>query len=248
MLCMGVWLLCCRKRYTWPVLLPWRRVRRLIAGLSCCRVCTDPVLAGCPAVVCGPPHSAAWCCGVCPPSWWGVVWWCVVPCMVGRGVVARGPQLVGRGVVVCGTPHGGACSGSEWPRAWWGLLRWIAVCRVVWRCVLWWCMSPSWWGVLRWCVAPLMVGRGVLCCGAPLCSVLCCGVVRCLVGRAALVCGPPLGGVCCVRVQCIVLCGVVCCGGVGPPSWWGVMWWCVAPFMVGRPVLCCVALHCCVLC
>ena len=48
-------------------------------------------------MVCGHTHDGAWCRGVWPPSWWGLVWWCVAP------------RMRGRGVVVCGPPHGGTC-------------------------------------------------------------------------------------------------------------------------------------------
>ena len=81
---------------------------------------------------------------------------------------------------------------------------------------------PSWWGVLRWCVAHLLVGRAALGCDVLCCVVLCC-VWWCLaprmVGRAALVCGPPHRG--------------VCCGGVWPPPWWGVLCRCVRVLVRG---------------
>ena len=50
---------------------------------------------------------------------------------------------------------------------------------------------------------------------------LCC-VALCVV----MLCGPPNGGACCVIVW--------------PPSWWGVLWWSVAPLLVGRASLGCV--------
>ena len=127
-LCMGMWLSCCRQRYAWLVLLPWTPGRRLMAGLSCCRVCpaiggrlrlfggartplwwgvlrwcVAHLMAGRGVVVYGPPHGWAYCGGVWPPSWWDVLRWCVAPLMAGRGVGARGP------------PHGGACCGGVWP-------------------------------------------------------------------------------------------------------------------------------------
>ena len=68
-------------------------------------------------------------------------------------------------------------------------------------------------------------------------------------------CHPPLGGACCVGVRCVVLCDVVlfvvecgplyagaCCAAVSPPSWWGVLWWRVAPPMVVRAVSVCLDL------
>ena len=48
-------------------------------------------------MVCGPPHGGACCGGAWPPSWLGIVCWCVAPLTVGRAVVVHGP------------PHGGAC-------------------------------------------------------------------------------------------------------------------------------------------
>ena len=213
--------------------------------------------------------------GVWPPSWWGVLRWCVAPRMVGRAVL--GCSVVMCGLVCCGgvwPPHGGACCVGVWPPSWWGVC-WRAVwccvalsvvvlcrpphggaccvgvlCGVVWCCVLWWCVAPSWWGMLHWCVAPLIVGPGVFCCVAlrrgVLCFVVLCGVV--------VVCGPSHGGACCV--------------GVLPPAWWDMlrwgavccaMWrcvslWCVAPLLVGRAALMCgpphggAVLRCVVLC
>ena len=217
-----------------------------MAGLSCCRVCWA---IGGWLRLCG---------GVWPPSWWGVLWWCVAPLMMGRGVVLRGP------------PHGGACCGGVWPPSWWGVMWWCVVLCMVQRgvvargplrvmrgvlvcgtphgsacCVGVW--PPSWWGC------------AVLCCVVLRCSVLCCVALRCvvwwsvaplMVGCAALVCDPAHGRACRVGVRCVVLFGVVCCGRVWPPSWWGVVWWCVAPLMVGlcSVVLCCAALRCVVLC
>ena len=47
---------------------------------------------------------------------------------------------------------------------------------------------------------------------------LCWRVARRMVGRAALLCGPPHGG--------------VCCAGALPPSWWGVLCWCLSAAVV----------------
>ena len=207
------------------------------------------------------PHACwgvSWWCvaplvvGLCCVVFCCVVWWCVAPLMVRRAALGCGVLCFSTlyVVVVCGPPHGGACRGGVWPPLWWGC---VALCFVVWCGGVW---PPSCRGVLRWCVAPLMVGRGAFGCG-----VLCCLALRCvwwwcvaplIVGRAALMCGPPFGGACCVGVRCIVLCGVVLCVVVcGPPyggarcvgfwphSWWGVLWWCVAPPLVGRAVSLC---------
>ena len=44
-----------------------------------------------------------------------------------------------------------------------------------------------------------------------------------MVRRAVVVPSPPRGG--------------VCYGGAWPAKWWGELWWCFAPLMVGRAVL-----------
>ena len=62
------------------------------------------------------PHGGACCGGAWPPSWWGVIWLCVAPPMVGRAVVVPSP------------PRGGVCYGGAWPAKWWG--------------ELWWCFAP----------------------------------------------------------------------------------------------------------
>ena len=139
----------------------------------------------------------------------------VGPCWVSKSPLVRPPSGA-TPVPDCPT-YLPTCVGV-WPPSWWGVLRWGAMCCVVSRPVV--CAGavwpPSWLGVLRWCVAPLMVGLAAL--GF---VVLCC-VALCVVP----VCGPPYGGACCV--------------GVWHPSWSGVLWWCVAPLMVGRASLACV--------
>ena len=197
--CMGVWLSCCCQRYAWPILLPWRCLRRLIAGMCCCRVCWAMVaiggrlrlcggartppwwavlcwyvahpMVGSIVVACGPPHGGPCCGGVWPPSWWGLVWWCVAPLMVGRGVVVSDP------------PHGGACCFGVWP--------------------------PSWWGTLRWCVGPLMVGHAVVVFGPPHGGAWCVGVWP-----------PSWWG---VPSWCVPPHGVAWCGRVWHSFWWGVL-------------------------
>ena len=170
-------------------LLPWRRLRGLMAGLSCCQVCWAVVAIGGLLQLCGGARTPSWwgvqrccvadlvvghgvvvygpprcgvCCGVvCSPSWWGVLRWCVPPLMVGRGVV------------VCGPFHGGACCGGVCLSAWCGVLHWCVVRLMLGRgvvvcgpthggacCGAVW--PPSWWGMLRWGVDPLMVGSAVL--------------------------------------------------------------------------------------
>ena len=65
---------------------------------------------------------------------------------------------------------------------------------------------PPCCGVLCLCVAPPMVGRAVLVSALP------------MMGRAVLVCGPPHGGACSV--------------GAWPPSWWGMLCWCLPAAVV----------------
>ena len=122
--CMDVMLSCCLHRYAWPVLL--RRLRRLMAGLSCCRVCWAMVAIGGRLRLCGGARTpSCWgvlrccmtpllvkrCVGVCPSSWWGVVWWCVAP-------------------------NAGAWCGRVWLPAWWAVLRWCVAALMVGRVVV----------------------------------------------------------------------------------------------------------------
>ena len=102
-----------------------------------------------------------WCCaGSWPPSWWGLLRWCVAPPMVGHAVLVRAsrplwgvlcrcvvPPKVGA-ALACGPPHcrhaallrgpprGGACPAGAWP--------------------------PSCWGTLCWCLSAAVVVRGVV--------------------------------------------------------------------------------------
>ena len=191
-------------------------------------------LAGFVAVaLCAPPDGLFVLLSGVLGHWWSVavVWWCMAPPHGGAWCVgvwppARwgmvwcfvAPRMVGHGVVVFGPPLGGALRGGVWCSAWCG--------------VVWWGVARFGWGVVWRCVAPLMVARAALCCDVPHCGVLCCvpwcvglwppswwGVLRCsvaprMVGRAALGC------VSCVVRRC-------------------VLWWCVAPLMVGRGVVVC---------
>ena len=168
-----------RLRCTRPIVLVCRRLSRVVLGIGRHRwVRAGVVLAGVMrglfcwfGVVFASFRSACWggfrrrlgcrCgCAVClagvgvvvlrgPPSWWGLLCWCLAPPILGRAVLLRGPPprwgvlcrcalppMVGRAVLAHGPPHGRAC------------------CVVV--------GPPSWWGVLCWCVAPLMVGHAVL--------------------------------------------------------------------------------------
>ena len=83
-----------------------------------------------------------------------------------------------------------------------------------WCCVVWWCLA--WVVVVCWVAvaAVLFASPGL---------VLCWCVPSPLLGRAVFVRGPPHGGMCCV--------------GVCPPPWCGVLRWFVPPLMVGRAVV-----------
>ena len=198
-------------------------------GGACCVGVRCVVLCG---VVCcdglWPPPAGAGCVGVWPPSLWGVVCCVVSRCVAVCCVVLH--CVVWRG-------------GAVWPPSWWGVPRW--------------CVAPLLFALC--CVVLCGVALGVLCCMA-VCCVWCCCVVSLVVGRAALrrgvfccsalcvvvVCGPPHGGVCCgvgwprswwgCVALCfdvsrrVVVCCVVWCGGVWPPSCRGVLRGCVAPF------------------
>ena len=121
---------------------------------------------------------------------------------------------------------------------------WVAVVVVL---ITW----PGW--VLCWCAAPLMVGRTVLVRAPPHGGACCVGVwpppcrgvlcwfvlpllVHLLVGRAVLVRAPLM------VARAVSVCappprGGACCVGLWPPSWWGVLRWCLAPLSVGCAVL-----------
>ena len=132
-----LWLLCCRQHCAWPDSLPWRRLRRLMASLSCCRVCWAMVAIGGRLQLCGGARS---------PSCWGVLLSCVAQLMVWRGAAVYCP------------PHVRACCGGVWHPSWWGVL--LSLCAPP-HCGAWcggvW--SPAWWGVVWRCVAPRTVGR-----------------------------------------------------------------------------------------
>ena len=112
-----------------------------------------------------------WCCaGAWPPSWWGLLRWCLAPPMVGRVVLVRAPcplwgvlcrcvapPKVGRAVLACGRPHGPPCCFAAWPPSWWGVL-----CR---------CRAPLWLGVLCWCLSAVVVVGGVVVLGLGCCRV-----------------------------------------------------------------------------
>ena len=104
---------------------------------------------GLPLGLCCLLRRGGCCAGAWPPSWWGLLRWCLAPPMVRRVVLVRAPRPLwgvlcrcvappksGRAVLACGPPHGHPCCFAAWP--------------------------PSPWGVLCRCVAPLMVGCAVL--------------------------------------------------------------------------------------
>ena len=86
---------------------------------------------------------------VCPPPWWGVLFWCVAPLSLGRAVL----------VAAC-------CGGGVW----FGLpssVGWVVVAVVL----------LAWPGlVLCWCVPPPLLGRVVFVRGPPLGGECCVGV------------------------------------------------------------------------
>ena len=113
-----------------------------------------------------------WCCAhAWPPSWWGLLRWCLAPRMVGLLVLVRAPRplwgvlcrcvappKLRRAVLACGPPHGRQCCFAAWP--------------------------PASRGVLCRCVAPLLVGRAVLvpvrCGGCALCDGAWLGLSSCV--------------------------------------------------------------------
>ena len=105
-----------------------------------------------------------WCCaGAWPPSWWGLLRWCVAPPMVGRAVLVRtcrplwgvlcrcvAPPKVGRVVLACGPPHGCPCcfaaplmEGRAVPVRGppHGGACCVGACPPRWLCVVWWCLA-----------------------------------------------------------------------------------------------------------
>ena len=204
-------------------------------------------MVGRAVLVLGPPHGGACCGGAWPPSWCGVLRWCVAPCMVGFSVVwwPMAPLIAGCAVVVRAPPHCGTCFVGACPLSSWGVLCWCAAPLMVGRPVLvlgpphggaccagFW--PPSWWAVLWWCLAFLMVGQFVSVPGLPpvgagcvawppsSCGVLWWCVTRRMVVRAVLVGGPSPGG--------------ACFDGPWPPAWCGVLCWCAASLLLERVV------------
>ena len=76
------------------------------SSLSLTVVCGSVVAHYFPA-----PGGRACCVGAWPPSWSGVLCWCVAFLMVGRAVLVHGPLMVGRAVSVRGPPRGGGGGG-----------------------------------------------------------------------------------------------------------------------------------------
>ena len=221
-----------------------------------CR-CMLPPIVGPPMLACGPPHGRACCIVVGPPSWWGVLCWCVAHLMVGpaglvparRGGCAwSGGAGVGFSYVPPGDWRCWARVGGVLARALRRLFCWFGVVFAALRSA---CSggcgrrSASGWGCVVW-----LAGVGaVLVRGPPLGGVFCVGAwPPPMVGRAVLMTAPrPLWAVLCWCLappkvgRAVLACspphGRPCCFVVWPPSWWGVLCWCVAPLMVGRAVL-----------
>ena len=213
-----------------------------------------------------PPHGRACCVGVWPSSWWGVLCWCVAPLVVGRAVLVPACRRGGAwfGLVVfglgcrrllgglrlrffCLIGRGWCCAGACPPPP-------VEACRVcAWPPLVGHAVSAC-FSFGSWCCSRLNA-RLVLLVRRCLCRRTA-GVVRCslsvvfawpglvsagacpphpLLGPAVLVRGPPGGGACFVGV-CYPH-GGACGVGLWPPSWWGVLCWCVSALLVGRAVL-----------
>ena len=153
-----------------------------------------------------------WCCaGAWPPSWWGLLHWCVAP------------------------PHGRACCFAVWPPSWWGVLCRCVAPLMVGRAVLVpvrrggcaWCGGA--WLELSLCVPP--GGRRWVRVGGA-CGGVLAGAMRglfCLFGVvfAALRWRVRVGVVGGWVAVVVVL--------IAWPGW--VLCWSAAPLMVGRTVL-----------
>ena len=194
----------------------------------------------CAVVVCCPPRGGACCAGAWPPSWWGVLCWGAVCCVVWRCLVCGGGVW---------PSHGGACCVGVWSPSFVGRAAFgCGVLCCVALCCVWWCVAPRMVGCAALVCAPPQGGaccggvwpppwRGVLCrcSGSGSCRfsrldarlvllVRCClrhltaGVVRCRVyvsfARPGRTGRPP------ERVQCATPCfcfvGVVPCHSCSP--------------------------------
>ena len=213
------------------------------------------------------PLGGACCLGLWPPSWWGVLCWCVAPLLVGCAVLL--PAGRGGGAWIGLVLFGLGC------RRLLGGLR-LRLCGLLGRgwCCASACPPPPPVGACRVVPCPPLVGRAVSAClsfDSWFCSrrnarlallVRCClrrrtaGVARCWLsvvfpwpGLVLCWCmppSPPFRGAVFVRgppnggACCVGVCtphGGACGVGLWPPSWWGVLCPCVAPLLVGRAVL-----------
>ena len=207
-------------------------------------------MVGRAALVCGPPLAGACCVGACPPAWWGVLYRCVPPPPPLRGVLRwfLVPLVVERAVLVRGPPFGRACRVGAGPPRWRCVVMGVVIC---------------WMGCGRDCVVGL-AGVGVVLVRAPspvgACRVCACpppwwGVLRrrvrvsvrgvvagrmpgwfCWFAIVAAAVRPALSGVGCVL--CLTGWGW-CCAGACPLPCLGVPCLCVAPPLVGRAMLVC---------
>ena len=131
--------------FAWPgLVLCWCVPPPLCSGLLCLfvphpmvglavLVCAPP-LVGRAALVCGPRHGRAWSVGAWPPSWCGVLCWCLPAAVVVFGLGCR--RLFGglRLRLCCLLGRGWCCDGACPPPP---LLEQLCLC-----------MAPLWWGVL----------------------------------------------------------------------------------------------------
>ena len=100
-------------------------------GVRCVVLCCVVL---CVMLVSGPPRGGACCVGVWPPSWWGMLRWGAMCCVVCRCV---------------------GC-GGVWSFVWWGVLRWCVAPLMVGLCCVVLCCLALGCGLLR-------PGRCVVC-------------------------------------------------------------------------------------
>ena len=222
-------------------------------------VCPLP-MAGRAVLVCGLPCGGACCVGAWPPSWSGVLYWCLPDAVLVRGLIWWCLAWVvvlcwvgcGCGCVAClagvgavlarAPPPVGACHVCAWPTPRWGVWCgrvWVYVRGVVASSML---SLFCWFAVVSAAARPALSGvgclwclpgRGWCCAGAclpPGWGVLCLCVAPPMVGRAVLVCALPMVG------RTVWVCGPLhggaCCVGSWPPSWWDVLCWCLRAAVV----------------
>ena len=137
------------------------------------------------------------------PGAWPASWLSVLPCCLA-------PLMQGRAVLVCRPPHGGACGVGARPPRW---------------CVVWWCWA---WVVVCAALRPASLGSGWWCFGRRHAQLVLLIPRRlrlltvCVFGWLWSAVGLRLG-------LCCLLGRGWCSACAWPPSWWGLLRWCVAP-------------------